>query len=158
MAGLALAASVAWLDVAADELVALVEAAGRAWNVRRDVLGATALAWGETVPDLVAVVSLARGGQGTMAVAACFGGPVFNLLVSMGAPILFAGVAHGPMPFVMTSGVVALVVATVAILVALLATVPARLGWRLPPVLAAAVLAGWAAAQAAFLLAEGRAL
>ena len=47
----------------------------------QDIIGGTVLSWGENVPEVVATLTLARAGQGTMALAACFAGPVFNLAV-----------------------------------------------------------------------------
>ena len=147
--------SILWLNATAEEVVSVFEAIGRIWNVRRDTLGATVLAWGETVPDLVAVLSLSRAGQGTMAIAACFGGPVFNLLVSMGGPILIAGAKSGTIPYQLTSGVVVLVVATVLVLVGLLMAVPLRYGWSLPRELGGVLLVVYAVSQVVFLMAEG---
>lgn len=152
---LAFVQSIVWLNSTADEVVALFEAVGRIWNIRRDVLGATVLAWGETVPDLVAVVSLAKAGQGTMAIAACFGGPVFNLLISMGGPIVYVTAKNGPVLYQMTSGVVLLVAATVGVLGSLVVVVPRRFGWRLPRTLGLALLGFYAFSQAAFLIAMG---
>ena len=48
-----------------------------------------------------------------MAVAACFGGPVLNLLMGTGAPVLGASFKHGILPFKLTHGVVALFLETV---------------------------------------------
>jgi hypothetical protein len=48
-----------------------------------------------------------------MAVAACFGGPVLNLLMGTGAPVLGASLKHGILPFKLTHGVVALFLETV---------------------------------------------
>ena len=144
-----------WLNATAAELVAIFETIGRIWNVRRDILGATVLAWGETVPDLVAVMSLSKAGHGTMAIAACFGGPVWNLLVSMGAPILVVGVKSGSIDYQTTSGVVVLVVATVVVVVALLIAVPLRYNWKLTRELGWALIAFYAVSQIVFLLAEG---
>lgn len=62
------------------------------------MIGATILSWGETIPELVASYTLAKAGQGTMALASCFGGPVFNLLIGMGAPILYQTLQQGPLP------------------------------------------------------------
>jgi sodium/potassium/calcium exchanger 6 len=152
---LAFVQCILWLNATAEEVVSIFEAIGRIWNVRRDTLGATVLAWGETVPDLVAVVSLAKAGQGTMAIAACFGGPVFNLLVSMGGPILIAGTRSGAIPYQMTSGVLVLVVSTVAVLVGLLVAVPLRYKWRLQRELGWVLLGVYAFSQVIFLLAEG---
>lgn len=47
----------------------------------QDIIGGTVLSWGENVPEVVATLVLARAGQHTMALAACFAGPVFNLAV-----------------------------------------------------------------------------
>lgn len=147
--------SILWLNATAEEVVSIFEAIGRIWNVRRDTLGATVLAWGETVPDLVAVVSLSKAGQGTMAIAACFGGPVFNLLVSMGGPILIAGARTGSIDYQMTSGVLVLVISTITVLVGLLLIVPLRYGWRLPRQLGWSLVGVYAVSQVIFLMAEG---
>jgi sodium/potassium/calcium exchanger 6 len=155
LALLAFLQCIVWLNAAADELVALFEAVGGIWSVRRDVLGATVLTWGETVPDLVAVVSLARSGQGTMAIAACFGGPVFNLLVSMGGPIMYAAAKNGAVEYRVTSGVLVLVGATLCALGYLLAAVPLRHGWALRRRVGLTLLGFYAASQVAFLLVEG---
>lgn len=39
------------------------QAIGRICDISQDLLGATVLAWGEAVPELVATLSLARQGQ-----------------------------------------------------------------------------------------------
>lgn len=155
LALLAFLQSIVWLNSTADEVVSLFESMGRIWNIRRDILGATVLAWGETVPDLVAVVTLAKTGQGTMAIAACFGGPVFNLLISMGGPIIFAAGKNGPIDYEMTSGVLILVVWTVGVLLFLVTVVPLRCGWKLPNVIGLLLLGLYAASQAIFLITEG---
>lgn len=148
------------------QVVAVLNGAGAILGIEEDLLGATVLAWGETLPDLVAMLAVARAGmsqlaspaelptlyiasdcqiggradaawrqshmvcrspvpmiehascslcagQGTMAVAACFGGPVLNLLMGTGAPVLGASFKHGILPFKLTHGVVALFLETV---------------------------------------------
>jgi Ca2+/Na+ antiporter len=47
---------------------------GRICDFSQDLLGATVLAWGEAVPELVATMTLARQGHATTAVSAVFGG------------------------------------------------------------------------------------
>ena len=54
--------SAVWLSQIADEVVALFQAIGNIFSVADDLLGATVLAWGETVPDLMAMVAVARAG------------------------------------------------------------------------------------------------
>ena len=54
--------SAVWLSQIADEVVALFQAIGTIFSVADDLLGATVLAWGETVPDLMAMIAVARVG------------------------------------------------------------------------------------------------
>ena len=42
------------------------------------------LAWGNSVGDLVADVVIAKSGQPKMAVAGCYAGPMFNMLIGLG--------------------------------------------------------------------------
>ncbi|PRW44495.1 Zn-finger CCCH type isoform A [Chlorella sorokiniana] len=149
-----------WMSLAADELVALFQAIGRICDaigricdISQDLLGATVLAWGEAVPELAATLSLARQGQGTMALAAVFGGPVFNVLVAWSAPTLYAALRHGPMSYQLSPGVGILVAFTLGVLCLQLAAFP-LLSWRLDRRAAAAVLALFVLAQAFFLSKE----
>jgi sodium/potassium/calcium exchanger 6 len=49
----------------------------------------TVLAWGNSIPDLFNNLSCAaKPGGGSMAIAACYGGPIFNLLVGFGLSLL----------------------------------------------------------------------
>ena len=89
-----------------------------------------------------------------MAIAAVFGGPTFNLLVSMGGPLLYATARHGPLAYTMSAGVVLLGACTLVALCALLAAVPLGCGWRLPRALGLWVLGLYAASQVLFLLTE----
>jgi sodium/potassium/calcium exchanger 6 len=42
------------------------------------------LAWGNSMADLSANITMARKGLANMAMTACFAGPVFNILVGLG--------------------------------------------------------------------------
>ena len=48
-------------------------------------MGLTVLAWGNSMADLSANVTMARKGLANMAITACFAGPVFNILIGLGA-------------------------------------------------------------------------
>ncbi|KAK2080207.1 hypothetical protein QBZ16_000060 [Prototheca wickerhamii] len=82
----ALTLSVAWLLAVAQEAVALFQAIGRAAGVSEVLLGATVMAWGQGIPDAVAALSAASAGKTEMAVASCFGGPIFGLGMAFGLP------------------------------------------------------------------------
>mmetsp|Transcript_50394 Transcript_50394/g.56229 ORF Transcript_50394/g.56229 Transcript_50394/m.56229 type:complete len:123 (+) Transcript_50394:1940-2308(+) len=47
-------------------------------------MGLTILAWGNSVGDLSANITMARKGLANMAMTACFAGPVFNILLGLG--------------------------------------------------------------------------
>jgi hypothetical protein len=81
LTALAFVLSVTWMDATAGELVALLAAIGKISGVSETLLGATVLAWGNSVGDMVANTTVAREGRPAMAIAACFAGPLFNLLM-----------------------------------------------------------------------------
>jgi sodium/potassium/calcium exchanger 6 len=54
------------------------------------VMGVTVLAWGNSTGDLFADMSISRAGAPSMAIAAVFAGPLFNLLVGTGIALLIA--------------------------------------------------------------------
>eukprot|EP00878_Enallax_costatus_P021235 GHUV01022477.1.p2 GENE.GHUV01022477.1~~GHUV01022477.1.p2 ORF type:complete len:106 (+),score=20.09 GHUV01022477.1:370-687(+) len=64
---------------------------------------------GNSVPDLMNNMSLARDGFPSMAVAACFAGPMFSMMVGMSAALAYGaaanhGVLHVPVVSVSASG------------------------------------------------------
>ena len=131
-----------------------LQAIGRICDISQDLLGATVLAWGEAVPELVATITLAKCGQATMAIAAVFGGPIFNTLVAWAGPTLYASLRQGPMPYSMSAGVGILVGFTLLVLAFMLAAFPLGFRWRLARRAAIAILLIYALSQVLFLLAE----
>ena len=47
-------------------------------------MGITILAWGNSMGDLSANMTMAKKGLANMAITACFAGPVFNILIGLG--------------------------------------------------------------------------
>ncbi|VAH26669.1 cation/calcium exchanger 1-like isoform X1 [Triticum dicoccoides] len=85
--------SVAWEYVIANELLSLLVSAGLVLGVDPATLGMTVLAWGNSLGDLIANVAVAvaaRRGGAQVAVAGCYGGPVFNVLVGLGLSLLLS--------------------------------------------------------------------
>uniref|UniRef100_A0A1A9VB41 Sodium/calcium exchanger membrane region domain-containing protein n=1 Tax=Glossina austeni TaxID=7395 RepID=A0A1A9VB41_GLOAU len=62
----------------AAEIVSILGVLGITTHRSSSFLGCTLLAWGNSVGDLVANISLSRNGYEKMGFAACFGGPLFN--------------------------------------------------------------------------------
>lgn len=86
----------AWIYTIATELVAVVTALGKLWGIPSSLLGLTLLAWGNSAGDLITNIAVARAGLSDMAVAGCFAGPTFNLLVGLGCSFLWKVFLSGP--------------------------------------------------------------
>lgn len=78
-----------WIYMLAGELVACLSTLGVLLDLPPAFLGLTVLAWGNSVGDLFTNTAVARQGLGEMAIAGCYGGPVFNILVGLGMGLLF---------------------------------------------------------------------
>jgi sodium/potassium/calcium exchanger 6 len=70
--GFAIAAT--WIDTIADNLVNLLDFVGIILKIPAPIVGLTILAWGNSMGDLSA----------NMTMTACFAGPLFNILVGLG--------------------------------------------------------------------------
>lgn len=80
--------SVFWISTTAGELLNCLAALGVLLKLPAALLGLTVLAWGNSVGDLVADVALAKAGQPLLAMAGCFAGPMFNMLVGLGTALV----------------------------------------------------------------------
>lgn len=58
--------------------VGLLESFGLLLGISNTILGLTVLAWGNSLGDLVADVTVAKEGLPAMAIAGCFAGPMFS--------------------------------------------------------------------------------
>lgn len=73
--------SILVITMVASEIVALLETFGIVMTLSHSMLGMTALAWGNSIGDLIANVTLARNGHHQMGFSACFGGPMFSKMI-----------------------------------------------------------------------------
>jgi sodium/potassium/calcium exchanger 6 len=76
------------VDVIGNNLVGLLQFLGTISRIPAPILGATVLAWGNSLGDLSANVAMARKGMPDMATTANFAGPSFNLLLGVGCGFL----------------------------------------------------------------------
>lgn len=97
----------------------------------QELIGGTILSWGETIPELVASYALARMGHSTMAIASCFAGPVFNLMVGLSLPVMYQTLMAGSLAVDPTNGIVLLVLQTVVVLIFLATAVPLYWRWQM---------------------------
>ena len=90
---------ICWIFLVAQELVTCLTAIGYIFNIPAGVLGLTVLAWGNSIGDLLSNVSIAQQGKGEMAIAGCYGGPAFNMLIGLGLSFLTVCVKQYPDSF-----------------------------------------------------------
>jgi sodium/potassium/calcium exchanger 6 len=84
-----------WIFTVANELVSILHTWGLILNISEAILGLTVLAWGNCIGDMVSDVVIAKQGLPGMAIAACFGGPLFNILVGLGVSLTWACIRNG---------------------------------------------------------------
>lgn len=76
--------SIAWISTIASEVVGVLKAIGVILEISDAILGLTVFAVGNSLGDLVADITMARLGYPVMALSACFGGPMLNILLGIG--------------------------------------------------------------------------
>ncbi|KAK8114433.1 Sodium/calcium exchanger protein-domain-containing protein [Apiospora kogelbergensis] len=76
--------AVAWISTIAGEVVGVLKTIGVVLDISEAILGLTVFAVGNSVGDLVADITVARLGYPVMALSACFGGPLLNILLGIG--------------------------------------------------------------------------
>ncbi|GIL90124.1 hypothetical protein Vretimale_13924 [Volvox reticuliferus] len=72
-----------WIDILASEVVGVISLLASLLRLPASVMGLTLLAWGNSLGDYFGNPAMARRGKPTMALTACFAGPLFNMLTSM---------------------------------------------------------------------------
>lgn len=86
---------ICWIASIADEVVSVLKSIGVILNISDSLLGLTIFAVGNSLGDLVADVTVARLGYPVMALSACFGGPMLNILLGIGIGGLYMSL-HRP--------------------------------------------------------------
>ncbi|KAE8447479.1 hypothetical protein EG329_010752 [Mollisiaceae sp. DMI_Dod_QoI] len=86
--------SIAWISTIANEVVGVLKAFGVILGISDAILGLTIFAVGNSLGDLVADITVARLGYPVMALSACFGGPMLNILLGIGLGGLYMTVTQ----------------------------------------------------------------
>ena len=76
--------SISWISTIAGEVVGVLKTLGVILDMSDAILGLTIFAVGNSLGDLVADITVARLGFPVMALSACFGGPMLNILLGIG--------------------------------------------------------------------------
>lgn len=87
--------AIAWISTIAGEVVGVLKALGIILNISDAILGLTIFAVGNSLGDLVADITVARLGYPVMALSACFGGPMLNILLGIGISGLYMTINGG---------------------------------------------------------------
>ncbi|GAA5974227.1 hypothetical protein JCM11641_003338 [Rhodosporidiobolus odoratus] len=138
-----------WILMIVNEVVGVLLTLGHIFGISDAILGLTIFAMGNSLGDLVANATVARMGYPSMAIAACFGGPMLNILLGVGLSgtylIIFNSPAEAPhQPLHIDMGLTLLVsgFGLFAILVATLIAVPLN-GFRMSKPVGAALIAAY---------------
>lgn len=67
-----------WIFLLANEMVGLLQALGAIFDISEAIMGLTIFALGNSVGDLVANTAIAKMGFPTMAISACYAGPLLS--------------------------------------------------------------------------------
>lgn len=89
--------SIAWISTIASQVVGSLKALAVICNMSHAIMGLTIFAVGNSLGDLVADITVAKLGYPVMALSACFGGPMLNILLGIGLSgtyILVRGAHH----------------------------------------------------------------
>ncbi|KAJ5180451.1 Sodium/calcium exchanger membrane region [Penicillium capsulatum] len=76
--------AISWIATIATEVVSVLKTLGVILDISDSLLGLTVFAVGNSLGDLVANITVARLGYPVMALSACFGGPMLNILLGVG--------------------------------------------------------------------------
>ncbi|CAN6674792.1 hypothetical protein TRVA0_065S00474 [Trichomonascus vanleenenianus] len=87
--------AIAWVSAIANEVVGVLKLMGIVFDITDAILGVTVFAMGNSLGDLVANMTVAKMGYPMMALSACFGGPMLNILVGVGISCLIVLLRRG---------------------------------------------------------------
>ncbi|CAG8488557.1 4939_t:CDS:2, partial [Dentiscutata heterogama] len=76
--------AIVWIYLLANEVVGVLQTLGLIMGLSDAILGLTIFAMGSSLGDFVANISIAKAGCPMMAMSACFGGPMLNILLGIG--------------------------------------------------------------------------
>lgn len=161
--------AISWIATIATEVVALLKTIGVILNISDSLLGLTIFAVGNSLGDLVADITVARLGYPVMALSACFGGPMLNILLGIGLGGLYmtlnngnrkhdeavqdVGAVQAPYEIVISKVLVISGATLLIILVGLLIVVPMN-NWRMDRKIGWGLIAVWCVSTLGNVIAE----
>lgn len=162
------AVAIAWISTIANEVVGVLRTLGVIMNMSDAILGLTIFAVGNSLGDLVADITVARLGFPVMALSACFGGPMLNILLGVGLSGCYMTITRGehkhekhpdkpvhfaPYHIAVSTTLVISGATLLATLCGLLVAVPLR-KWKMDKVIGCGLIAVWIVSTFANVLVE----
>ena len=92
---LTLILSLIWIWFTANLLISLLMAISTIININKYFLGMTILTYGNSISDLMLNLSLVNLGYSEMALSGSISGPLFNLLIGLGIPLIKLNIKSG---------------------------------------------------------------
>ena len=87
--------SIIWIWFIANILIDLLTTIANLINIPDIFLGMTILAYGNSTPDLILNLSFVKLGYGQMALSGSIAGPLFNILIGLGLPLIKMNIKKG---------------------------------------------------------------
>ncbi|KAI8364583.1 Sodium/calcium exchanger protein-domain-containing protein [Blakeslea trispora] len=84
-----------WIFLLANEVVGLLQALGKIFSISDAIMGLTVFALGNSIGDFVSNTSIAKMGFPTMAISACYAGPLLNMVLGVGVSSLYQNLKSG---------------------------------------------------------------
>ncbi|CCH46099.1 Sodium/potassium/calcium exchanger 1 [Wickerhamomyces ciferrii] len=81
--------SISWISTIASELISIIKFFAILLNLSDAILGVTIFAIGNSMGDFISNFTIAKMGFPMMALSACFGGPLLNILLGIGMSGVF---------------------------------------------------------------------
>ena len=92
---LTLILSLIWIWFTANILISLLMTISTIININKYFLGMTILTYGNSISDLMLNLSLVNLGYSEMALSGSISGPLFNLLIGLGIPLIKLNIKSG---------------------------------------------------------------
>lgn len=84
-------ASISWISIIASQIISILTLVSSLTYINPSALGITVFALGNSVGDLISCIVITKMGYPLMALAACIGGPLLNILIGLGMSGLLVG-------------------------------------------------------------------
>lgn len=115
-----------WIYLIATEVVGLLKALGSILDISDAILGITLFAFGNSIGDFISNITMAKLGYPRMAIAASLGGPLLNLLITLGVSGVLSVSKPSPSEFLLSTNVLLCISGLIIMLIVDLIYVPLK--------------------------------